>query len=59
MRVMAIGLAHERAPANVMRWVRERDLAAAVRAAGRNDPYPCGGGRKFKRYRGLAVRGAI
>lgn len=27
MRVMANELAHERAPANVMRWTRDQDLA--------------------------------
>jgi len=48
MRFMAAELAAERAPANVMRWVAAEDARAAMRTAGRNDPCPCGSGRKFK-----------
>ena len=39
----------QRAPANVMRWVAAQDAQAAIRARpGRNDPCPCGSGKKFK-----------
>lgn len=48
MRFMAGELAHGRAPANVMQWTRQHDADAAARAAGRNDPCPCGSGKKFK-----------
>jgi uncharacterized protein len=48
MRFMASELAAERAPANVMRWVAEEDARARMGKAGRNDPCPCGSGRKFK-----------
>jgi uncharacterized protein len=49
MRFMAGELTHSRAPANVMRWIAGHDLAAALRKAKRNDPCPCGSGRKVKR----------
>ena len=53
MRFMAEELRHERPPANVMRWTGERDRRAAMAAAGRNDPCPCGSGRKFKKCCGV------
>jgi uncharacterized protein len=49
MRFMANELAEERAPANVMEWTRALDRQRAVAAAGRNDPCPCGSGKKFKK----------
>ncbi len=50
MRFMAAELDEERPPANVMGWVREQDLRATGRRhAGRNDPCPCGSGKKYKR----------
>jgi len=51
MRVMANELAQRRAPANVMRYVRQKDaqLDALFAAVGRNDPCPCGSGLKFKK----------
>ena len=52
LRFMAEELAAGRPAANVMEWVRRRDeerRAASVRPPGRNDPCPCGSGRKFKR----------
>jgi uncharacterized protein len=55
MRFMANELAHQRAPANVMAWTRERDLQRAAAVAGRNDPCPCGSGKKFKRCCGAAA----
>ena len=48
MRFMAGELAARRAPANVMRWVAAQDAHAAFDKAGRNDPCPCGSGKKFK-----------
>ncbi len=54
MRFMANELAHHRPPANVMHAIRHRDAAleAAFAAAGRNDPCPCGSGKKFKKCHG-------
>lgn len=49
MRFMTYQLGRQQAPANVMRWVHEQDVASAMSAAGRNDPCPCGSGHKFKR----------
>jgi uncharacterized protein len=49
MRFMASELAEERAPANVMEWARAQDRQRASAAAGRNDPCPCGSGKKFKK----------
>lgn len=61
MRFMANELTHQRPPANVMFYQRQKDaeLDAAFARAGRNDPCPCGSGIKFKKCHGrnLAVRG--
>ena len=48
MRFMARELAAQRAPANVMRWTATQDAQQAMAHAGRNDPCPCGSGKKFK-----------
>lgn len=48
MRFMAAELAARRAPANVMKWIAAQDTQAALSKAGRNDPCPCGSGKKFK-----------
>jgi serine-type anaerobic sulfatase-maturating enzyme len=48
MRFMAAELAAEQPPANVMPWAAAQDARAATQTAGRNDPCPCGSGRKFK-----------
>lgn len=48
MTFMAGELAHHRPPAHVMQWTAERDRTATLKTAGRNDPCPCGSGRKFK-----------
>ncbi len=48
MRFMAAELAAQRAPANVMRWIAAEQTRAALQNAGRNDPCPCGSGKKFK-----------
>ena len=51
MRFMTEELRHDRAPANVMAWTHTRDLGAAARQrrVGRNDPCPCGSGKKYKK----------
>ena len=51
MRFMTNELAHRRAPANVMSYIRQQDaeLDVLFAAAGRNDPCPCGSGLKFKK----------
>jgi uncharacterized protein len=54
MLFMAKELATGRAPANVMQWVAQQDRVAAYRDAGRNDPCPCGSGKKFKNCCGEA-----
>ncbi len=53
MQFMADELKAKRAPANVMQWVKRLDSQKAVKKAtvkqiGRNDPCPCGSGKKFK-----------
>jgi uncharacterized protein len=50
MRIMAELLRRNRAPAEVMRILAaaEAEQQAAFARAGRNEPCPCGSGRKFK-----------
>jgi len=48
MRFMAAELADARPPANVMRWAAALDARRNLEKAGRNDPCPCGSGRKLK-----------
>ncbi|MGC2251888.1 MAG: SPASM domain-containing protein, partial [Acidobacteriaceae bacterium] len=56
MQFMAAQLRQQRAPANVMEWVRMQDAAAVESGKpGRNDPCPCGSGKKFKRCCGLSA----
>jgi uncharacterized protein len=54
MRAMADLLQRHRAPAGIMSILAREDaeLAALLRRAGRNDPCPCGSGRKFKHCHG-------
>jgi uncharacterized protein len=58
MRMMAQLLKADRAPAEIMRILAAQDAAheAALEKhfaqAGRNDPCPCGSGRKFKQCHG-------
>jgi uncharacterized protein len=50
MRYMAQELHEQRPPANVMPWVRERDMSSRhAGKPGRNDPCPCGSGQKYKK----------
>jgi len=54
MRIMAAELKAGRPPANVMRISaeEERELQSRFARVGRNDPCPCGSGRKFKHCHG-------
>jgi preprotein translocase subunit SecA len=54
MRIMAGELASQRAPANIMHMLAQEDAALQQRfaTASRNDPCPCGSGRKFKQCHG-------
>ncbi len=57
MRFMANELLHQRPPANVMKWMRLQDLRPRTkRPSGRNDPCPCGSGKKFKKCCGTIVK---
>ena len=47
-RAMADLLRIRRPPADIMLVMAARDREEALRRAGRNDPCPCGSGRKFK-----------
>jgi uncharacterized protein len=54
MEFMAAELRAERPPANVMAWIQNRDRGIKDRKQiGRNDPCPCGSGRKYKRCCGM------
>ncbi len=54
MDFMAKELKAQRAPANVMEWIKRKEQSQAPRQTkiGRNDPCPCGSGRKFKQCHG-------
>jgi uncharacterized protein len=54
MRIMATELKAGRPPANVMQRLKEQDeeFRRRVALAGRNDPCPCGSGRKLKHCHG-------
>ena len=56
MRFMAHELEQQRAPANVMRWRPANIISARERERpGRNDPCPCGSGRKYKKCCGTTI----
>lgn len=49
MKYMAAEIRNQRPPANVMQWMRSRRLPQeALTTIGRNDPCPCGSGKKYK-----------
>jgi len=48
MKFMTNELKHERAPANIMKWAKEKDAGFPKLNVGRNDFCPCGSGKKFK-----------
>ncbi|HEY3342623.1 MAG TPA: SPASM domain-containing protein, partial [Anaerolineae bacterium] len=54
MKFMAAELRAQRPPANIMRHLAQQEEALQQRfsMAGRNDPCPCGSGRKFKHCHG-------
>jgi uncharacterized protein len=54
MDFMLKELKAKRPPANVMQWIRNKELASQPRPAktGRNAPCPCGSGKKFKHCHG-------
>jgi len=58
MRLMAAELVRGRPPANIMLLLAREDaeLARKFATAGRNDPCPCGSGRKFKHCHGAPRR---
>lgn len=49
MKFMASELRMSRAPANVMHWIRERDMEIALLRPERNANCPCGSGLKYKK----------
>ncbi len=49
LRFMANELRHQRAPANVMLWAREKDNGLPSFKLGPNDKCPCGSGKKLKK----------
>jgi len=50
MEFMAAQLRAQQPPSHVMAWIRELDCrGATIMGPGRNDPCPCGSGRKYKR----------
>jgi uncharacterized protein len=57
MRFMTEMLRQNRAPAEIMAVYaqQERELTARFKSANRNDPCPCGSGRKFKQCHGRAA----
>ena len=61
MRIMADLLRRDRAPAEIMQILatQEKRLEEAYANAGRNDPCPCGSGRKFKHCHGETGEGRL
>ena len=49
MEIMAELLRRRRPPAEIMGMMALQDREAGMKAAGRNDPCPCGSGKKFKK----------
>ena len=56
MKIMAELLRQERAPAEIMNWYASGNTTrpSAIAGTKRNDPCPCGSGRKYKRCHGAA-----
>ena len=56
MRYMVDELNHERPPANIMAALAQSETALRAARVGRNDPCPCGSGKKYKHCHGAATR---
>lgn len=58
MRFMAERLRHRQSPAEIMQYMatQDRQLQSAYSTANRNDPCPCGSGRKFKHCHGRRLQ---
>jgi uncharacterized protein len=57
MKIMAQALQAHRPPASIMYYLaqEEAELQRRYAHAGRNDPCPCGSGRKFKKCHGAST----
>ncbi len=55
MRFMADELAAQRPPANVMQWALQKEKGFTESSAGRNQPCPCGSGKKYKKCCGAGI----
>jgi uncharacterized protein len=55
MRFMAQELRSGRAPAGIMNYTKNGQIPQAIFKPGRNDPCPCGSGKKYKKCHGMAV----
>ncbi len=55
MRVMAGEITRGRPAAGVMNWMRHQDRLEQMRTAKRNEPCPCGSGKKFKQCHGRSA----
>jgi uncharacterized protein len=55
MRFMAYELRQDRAPANIMNYMKDGRISHMVMKPGRNDPCPCGSGLKYKKCHGRAA----
>ncbi len=56
MEFMVKELQNKRPPANVMKWIKNRENQVVKPVEpGRNDPCPCGSGRKYKNCCGRAL----
>lgn len=53
MKTMAQLLRQGQAPAAIMDMIRRQEQQQSLQTAGRNDPCPCGSGRKFKKCCGV------
>ncbi|MFZ2472351.1 MAG: anaerobic sulfatase maturase [Methanothrix sp.] len=54
MRFMAHELRQGQAPANIMSYMKNGQIAHVIFKPGRNDPCPCGSGLKYKKCHGKA-----
>ena len=57
MKTMTSLLNAQQAPASIMRMLATEDSRKAMATVGRNDPCPCGSGKKYKKCHGVATSG--